>query len=97
MIHWVSEPHAVKAEVRLYNRLFSHPNPDTLDNFLDGINPDSLEVIESAYVEASLAQATTNDRYQFERVGYFYLDSVDSTPEKPVFNRTVTLRDSWGK
>ena len=97
VIHWVSEPHAVKAEVRLYNRLFSHPNPDTLDNFLDGINPDSLEVIESAYVEASLAQATTNDRYQFERVGYFYLDSVDSKPEKPVFNRTVTLRDSWGK
>lgn len=97
VIHWVSEQHSVIAEVRLYNRLFSHPNPDTLDNFLDGINPDSLEVISHCHIEASLAQATTEHRYQFERVGYFYLDAIDSTPEKPVFNRTVTLRDSWGK
>jgi glutaminyl-tRNA synthetase len=97
VIHWVSEPHALPAEIRLYDRLFSHPTPDTLDNFLDGINPDSLEIVTSARVEASLAAATPDTRYQFERTGYFCLDSVDSQPGKLVFNRTVTLRDSWGK
>jgi glutaminyl-tRNA synthetase len=75
--------------------LFSHPNPDTLDNFLDGINPNSLEILSDCRVEASLANASTESRFQFERTGYFCLDA-DSTAEKLVFNRTVTLRDSWG-
>ncbi len=97
VIHWVSEQHSVPAELRLYDRLFSHANPDTLDNFLDGLNPDSLQVLSDCRVEASLANANLDTRYQFERTGYFCLDSVDSTPEKLVFNRTVTLRDSWGK
>ncbi|MGD0959623.1 MAG: glutamine--tRNA ligase/YqeY domain fusion protein [Methylomonas sp.] len=96
VIHWVSEPHAITAEVRLYDRLFSHPNPDTLDNFLDGLNPNSLQVLNNCRLEASLAHAAPENRYQFERTGYFCLDT-DSTPEKPVFNRTVTLRDSWAK
>jgi glutaminyl-tRNA synthetase len=95
VIHWVSEAHAIPAELRLYDRLFSHPNPDTLDNFLDGINPNSLEVLIDCRVEASLANASTESRFQFERTGYFCLDA-DSTAEKLVFNRTVTLRDSWG-
>lgn len=97
VIHWVSEQHALPAEIRLYDRLFSHPNPDTLDNFLDGINPNSLEVLTDARVEASLVNASPDVRYQFERTGYFCADSVDSKPGKLVFNRTVTLRDSWAK
>ncbi len=97
VIHWVSEQHALPAELRLYDRLFSHPNPDTLDNFLDAINPHSLEVLGGCRVEASLANAGLDIRYQFERTGYFCLDSVDSAPGKLVFNRTVTLRDSWGQ
>jgi glutaminyl-tRNA synthetase len=95
VIHWVSEAHAIPAELRLYDRLFSHPNPDTLDNFLDGINPNSLEVLSDCRVEASLANASSESRFQFERTGYFCLDA-DSIAEKLVFNRTVTLRDSWG-
>ena len=95
VIHWVSEAHAIPAELRLYDRLFSHPNPDTLDNFLDGINPNSLEVLTDCRLEASLANANPESRFQFERTGYFCLDA-DSTAEKLVFNRTVTLRDSWG-
>jgi glutaminyl-tRNA synthetase len=97
VIHWVSAAHSFSAELRLYDRLFSHPNPDTLDNFLDGLNPNSLEILNDCRLEASLATATPDTRYQFERTGYFCLDSVDSTAEKPVFNRTVTLRDSWAK
>ena len=97
VIHWVSESHSLPAEIRLYDRLFSHPNPDTLDNFLDGINPHSLEVLNNCRVEASLNNATPDIRYQFERTGYFCLDSLDSAPGKLVFNRTVTLRDSWGQ
>ena len=96
VIHWVSESHSIPAEMRLYDRLFSHPNPDTLDNFLDGINPDSLEVLTDSRVEASLLSAETGVPYQFERTGYFCRDA-DSTADKLVFNRTVTLRDSWGK
>ena len=96
VIHWVSEADSLPAEVRLYDRLFSHPNPDTLDNFLDGINPNSLEILTDARVEASLANATAGCNYQFERTGYFCLDK-DSSAEKLVFNRTVTLRDSWAK
>jgi glutaminyl-tRNA synthetase len=97
VIHWVSEAQSIPAEIRLYDRLFSHPNPDTLDNFLDAINPNSLEVLQNCRVEASLAETTPAIRYQFERTGYFCLDAVDSQPGKLVFNRTVTLRDSWGK
>lgn len=96
VIHWVSEAHSLAAEMRLYDRLFSHPNPDTLDNFLDGINPNSLEVLSNSRVEANLANAETGKPYQFERTGYFCRDA-DSTAEKLVFNRTVTLRDSWAK
>ena len=96
VIHWVSESHSIPAEMRLYDRLFSHPNPDTLDNFLDGINPDSLEVLTDSRVEASLLSAETGVPYQFERTGYFCRDA-DSTADSLVFNRTVTLRDSWGK
>jgi glutaminyl-tRNA synthetase len=97
VIHWVSESHSLPAEIRLYDRLFSHANPDTLDNFLDGINPHSLEVLTDCRVEASLNKANPDIRYQFERTGYFCLDSLDSAAGKLVFNRTVTLRDSWGQ
>jgi len=96
VIHWVSEAHSQPAEVRLYNRLFSVPNPDNEDNFLDVLNPDSLEIINDCRVEASLANALPESRYQFERTGYFCVDK-DSTDSKMVFNRTVTLRDNWVK
>ncbi|MEE7627814.1 glutamine--tRNA ligase/YqeY domain fusion protein [Methylobacter sp. Wu8] len=97
VIHWVSEQHSQPAELRLYNRLFSVPNPDNEENFLDVINPDSLEVLSNCRVEASLAHAQAENRYQFERTGYFCLDAIDSVNGKLVFNRTVTLRDSWEK
>ena len=97
VIHWVSEPHSQAAELRLYNRLFSVPNPDNEPNFLDVINPDSLEVLTDCRVEASLAQAQAESRYQFERTGYFCVDAIDSVGGKLVFNRTVTLRDNWEK
>ncbi|MBE0437546.1 MAG: glutamine--tRNA ligase/YqeY domain fusion protein, partial [Methylomicrobium sp.] len=97
VIHWVSERHSLPAEIRLYDRLFSQPNPDSLDNFLDALNPDSLEILTESRVESSLADAPPESRFQFERMGYFCLDAKDSTPGKPVFNRTVTLRDTWGK
>ena len=97
VIHWVSERHSLPAEIRLYDRLFSQPNPDSLDNFLDALNPDSLEILTESRVESSLADAPPESRFQFERMGYFCLDAADRTPGKPVFNRTVTLRDTWGK
>jgi glutaminyl-tRNA synthetase len=97
VIHWVSEAHAQPAEVRLYERLFSVPQPDNEENFLTVINPHSLEVLTDCRVEASLAHASVDNRYQFERTGYFCLDSVDSVEGKLVFNRTVTLRDGWVK
>ena len=97
VIHWVSEQHAHRAEIRLYDRLFTVPNPDNEENFLDAINPDSLEVLTDCRVEASLAQAQPENRYQFERTGYFCLDAVDSVNGKLVFNRTVTLREGWVK
>jgi glutaminyl-tRNA synthetase len=94
-IHWVSAEHAVKAEVRLYEQLFTVERPD--DGDLDSIlNPNSLEVLTDCYVEPALAKAEKSDRIQFERTGYFCLD-LDSAPEKLVFNRTVTLKDSWAK
>ena len=98
VIHWVSEQHSYSAEIRLYDRLFTVPNPDNEDNFLDAINTDSLEVLNGCRVEVTLAQAIPESRYQFERTGYFCLDAVDSIDGKLVFNRTVTLREGgWGK
>jgi glutaminyl-tRNA synthetase len=96
VIHWVSEQHSVPAELRLYDRLFCLPNPDAQENFLDAINPHSLEILTQSRVEATLANAATGNRYQFERMGYFCIDP-DSCAEKLVFNRTVTLRDTWAK
>ncbi len=97
VIHWVAEQHSLPAEVRLYDRLFKVPNPDNAANFLDALNPDSLQVLTGCRIEASLAAAAPESRYQFERTGYFCLDAVDSINGKRVFNRTVTLRDSWEK
>ncbi|MGZ5621551.1 MAG: glutamine--tRNA ligase/YqeY domain fusion protein [Methylobacter sp.] len=97
VIHWVSEQHSQPAELRLYNRLFSVPNPDNEEKFLDVINPDSLEILTDCRVEASLANPQPESRYQFERTGYFCFDAIDSVDGKLVFNRTVTLRDNWEK
>jgi len=96
-IHWVSAAHAINAEVRLYDRLFKAENPAAEEgDFKDNINPDSLIVINNAYLEPSLSKATLDSRYQFLRKGYFCLDR-DATKDKLVFNRTVTLKDAWGK
>jgi glutaminyl-tRNA synthetase len=95
-IHWVSVRRGVPAEVRLYDRLFRVPNPGTKGDFLEDLNPDSKRVT-TAYVEPALASAKPEDRFQFERHGYFVADQKDYQPGKPVFNRAVTLRDSWGK
>jgi len=81
----------------LYDRLFRLANPESEDNYLAALNPDSLETLTTGRVEASLANARSGDRFQFERTGYFCVDSVDSSAEKLVFNRTVTLRDTWDK
>ena len=97
-IHWVSAAHAMEAEVRLYDHLFSKEDPDAVADGVDwltNVNPKSLEVLTNCRVEPILANAQTGEFYQFERLGYFCVDSVDSTKRKPVFNRTVTLRDSW--
>ncbi len=95
VIHWVSVAHAVDAEVRLYDRLFSVANPGAAEDFLSTINPESLKIIPHAKVEPSLKEAKPEFAYQFEREGYFCADSKLSSPEKPVFNRTVALRDTW--
>lgn len=103
VIHWVPAAQSIECEVRLYDRLFSTPNPDkdddgeTSESFLDNVNPESLVVLKGCRAEPSLLQAQVGDSFQFEREGYFCLDSVDSKPDALVFNRTVTLRDSWGK
>ena len=97
-IHWVSAQHAVPAEVRLFDRLFMNPDPNDVpegEDWKTAINPESFKVI-TAYVEPELAKADVLDKFQFERMGYFCVDS-DSTPEKLVFNRTVTLKDTWAK
>lgn len=96
-LHWVSVPHAVTAEVRLYDRLFKVEDLASAEgDFKDHINPDSLQVIAHAYAEPALLQDDPSQRFQFLRKGYFHMDK-DSTPGKPVFNRTVTLKDTWAK
>ncbi len=103
VIHWVPAAQSIECEVRLYDRLFKTANPDkgadgeTSESFLDNVNPESLLVLKGCRAEPSLLQAQVGDSFQFEREGYFCLDSRDSTPEALVFNRTVTLRDSWGQ
>ena len=96
VIHWVSAQHAVPAEFRLYDRLFSVPNPGAEENFLAAINPESL-VIRHGFVEPSMQNAAASAAYQFEREGYFCADSVYSSADHLVFNRTVGLRDTWAK
>ncbi len=96
-IHWLSARHALQAEVRLYDRLFTVPQPDATDrDYKEFLNPDSKHVIH-AYIEPALAQAQPEERFQFERHGYFVADLKDTAAGRPFFNRTVTLRDSWGK
>jgi glutaminyl-tRNA synthetase len=98
-IHWVSAAHAVDGEVRLYDTLFTKENPDDAEegkDFISNLNTKSLEVISKAKLEPSLTNAPAGSRYQFERLGYFSVDP-DSNPGKPVFNRTVALKDTWAK
>jgi len=97
-IHWVSAAHSLQVEVRLYDRLFVKENTEEgRADFREALNSDSLVTLTSCQVEPSLKGAEPGSRYQFERQGYSCVDSVDSTPQAPVFNRTVTLRDSWAK
>ncbi|MDD3559005.1 MAG: glutamine--tRNA ligase/YqeY domain fusion protein [Melioribacteraceae bacterium] len=98
-IHWVSAPHAFEAEIRLYDRLFNVENPsgDKDKDFLDFINPQSLEIKTKCKLEPGLKDAKPGDRFQFERQGYFCVDTKYTTLDKPVFNRVVTLRDTWAK
>jgi len=96
-IHWVNAATALEAEVRLYDRLFNVPDPAAAESFHTTLNYDALQVLKQCKLEPSLTEADRNIRYQFERVGYFWLDSHDHKPENPVFNRIMTLRDSWAK
>ena len=98
VIHWLSARHAIPAEVRLYDRLFQVPNPAAGDDdFTRSLNPESLEILKNCFVEPALRDAAPGSRCQFERLGYFCVDSRDSAPDRPVFNRVVALRDTWGK
>jgi glutaminyl-tRNA synthetase len=100
VIHWVSAEYGLPAEVRLFDRLFNHPHPDTdkeIEDFTAHLNPDSLVTLTRSIVEPSLAEAEGSQVYQFEREGYFCVDSALSSSEKLVFNRTITLRDTWAK
>jgi glutaminyl-tRNA synthetase len=95
-IHWVSATQCVDAETRLYDRLFTVAEPGAEDDFKKFINPHSLEIV-TAKLERSLGDAKPGERFQFERLGYFTPDAKDSRPGKPVFNRTITLKDTWAK
>ena len=98
-LHWLSAPHALAAEVRVYEHLFTKADPHDHapgGDVIDNLNPRSLDVLSGAFVEPSLARAGVGERYQFERKGYFTVDP-DSRPGRPVFNRTATLRDTWAK
>ncbi|MDI6741265.1 MAG: glutamine--tRNA ligase/YqeY domain fusion protein [Smithella sp.] len=97
VIHWLSAEHCAPAEVRLYDRLFKIENPGSEEDFLGYLNPDSLETLTGCFVEQSLQQAKPGSQHQFERLGYFCVDTKDSKTEKLVFNRVVALRDSWAK
>jgi glutaminyl-tRNA synthetase len=100
VIHWVSAAESLAAEVRLYDRLFLQEDPDDVEegkHYTDSLNPDSLQVLTGCRVEPSLREAGPGDRVQFERVGYFCVDAIDSRPDALVFNKTVSLRDSWAK
>ena len=93
----MSAARAVDCEVRLYDRLFSVPDPDATDDFMSVLNPESLVIVKGAKIEPSVANDAPGTRYQFERTGYFMSDPIDSKPGGLVFNRTVGLRDSWAK
>lgn len=96
VIHWVSATQGKQATVRVYDRLFNHPSPDQGDNeFMDHINPESLLMVEQAWIEPSLAAAEPEQKFQFEREGYFVADRYDHSVEQPVFNKTIGLRDTW--
>lgn len=99
-LHWVSVQHGLQVEARLYDHLFNRPDPENVEDgrdFLDNINLDSLQVIDNCVVEPSLKEAKVGEAYQFIRKGYFCLDSKDSSSDRLIFNRTVSLRDSWAK
>ncbi len=97
-LHWVSAEHAITAEVRLYNHLFVSEKPEEKgSDFIENLNPESLEILQNCKLEPILQNATVEERYQFERMGYFCLDSKYSTPDSLIFNRIVTLKDAWAK
>lgn len=99
-IHWVSANHGRRCKVRLYDRLFSVPDPDVVEDggtFIDNLNPNSRQTIEGAWIEPAVTEDPPGTRYQFERTGYFASDPVDSMAEALVFNRIVPLRDSWAR
>jgi glutaminyl-tRNA synthetase len=99
-LHWVSAPHALQAEVRIYHHLFSRANPDEVEagrDFRDNLNPDSLEILQNCSLEPALGEAKPGDRFQFLRLGYFCADPDQEKAGTPVFNRTVSLRDTWAK
>ena len=98
-IHWVSVEHAIDAEIRLYDRLFTVEDPlgHKEKDYKGLINPHSLDIVKNCKLEPSLSNAEKGERFQFERLGYFCVDSVDSSKEQLVFNRIVTLRDTWSK
>ena len=98
-LHWVSAEHAFDAEVRLYDRLFADPAPDGHKevDFMEFLNPNSLHILKNCKVEPALRDAKVGDRFQFQRIGYFAVDEKYSKEGAPVFNRTVTLKDTWSK
>ena len=96
-LHWVSAQECIEAEVRLYDRLFMSDNPENNGDFIDDLNPESLSVVKKAKLETSLSTASTETIYQFERTGYFIIDSKDSSVDNLIFNRAVSLRDSWAR
>ena len=100
VIHWVSARHAVSAEIRLYDRLFNHPTPDNSKDgkdYKEHINPDSLRTLTHCFLEKTLGDAEVGQSFQFEREGYFSLDATKTADGRPVYNRTITLRDTWAK
>ena len=97
-LHWVAASTALDAEVRQYDRLFAVPDPDAAGaDWLEHLHPDSVQVLTGCKLEPALKGAAPTDHYQFERLGYFCADAIQSKPGAPIFNRTVTLKDSWAK